>query len=405
MSYTLLQINSVINSGSTGRITEEIGQAAMASGWNSYIAFGRNDRDSQSHKIPIGNKFNVIKHGIESRLLDNHGFASRNATKLFVDQIKVINPDIIHLHNLHGYYLNVEVLFHYLAQTNIPVVWTLHDCWPFTGHCVHFSFVGCNKWQTHCEHCPQSKTYPTSLLADRSYKNYEFKQRLFTSVKNMTIVTVSDWLNEIVRNSFLKKYSIITIHNGINTLIFSPLDKSGFRRRYNLQDKFILLGVANVWSPQKGLNDFIELSKILSDKYRIVLVGLTMKQIKYLPDNIIGIERTESVQELAELYSTSDLFVNPTYEDNFPTTNLESMACGTPVITYRTGGSPEAIDNLTGVVVEQGNLNELVNAITLMQSNGKQFYSDACVERAHRLYRKENRYQEYIELYERLISM
>jgi glycosyltransferase involved in cell wall biosynthesis len=223
-------------------------------------------------------------------------------------------------------------------------------------------------------------------------------------MKNLTIVTVSDWLNEIVRNSFLKTHPVITIHNGINTSVFSPSDKTEFRDKYNLQNKFIILGVASVWSPRKGLKDFIELSKIIGNEYQIVLVGLAPKQIKQLPDNIIGVEKTESVQELAELYSTSDLFVNPTYEDNFPTTNLESLACGTPVITYKTGGSPEAIDNLVGLVIEQGNLNKLVNAIVSIKSNNKQFYSDACVKRAHRLYRKEDRYQEYITLYEKLLN-
>jgi glycosyltransferase involved in cell wall biosynthesis len=400
----LLQINSVINSGSTGRIAEEIGQTAMASGWDSYIAFGRNDRNSQSHKIHIGNKWDVIRHGVESRLLDNHGFASRNATRLLINNIKDIKPDIVHLHNLHGYYLNVAILFHYLSQTDIPVIWTLHDCWPFTGHCAYFSFAGCNKWQTHCEHCPQSKTYPASLLVDRSYKNYELKQRLFTSVKNLTIVTVSDWLNEIVRNSFLKTYPVVTIHNGINTSVFSPSDKTEFRNKYNLQNKFIILGVASVWSPRKGLKDFIELSKVIGNEYQIVLVGLAPKQIKQLPNNIIGVEKTESVQKLAELYSAADIVLNISYEETFGMTTAEGFACGTPSIVYDTTASPELVDESTGLVVEHGNINGLIDAIASIKNNSKQFYRDACVKRARRLYRKEDRYQEYITLYEKLLN-
>ena len=403
MKKKILQINTVINFGSTGRISEEIGLLAIQNGWDSYIAFGRYDRFSDSNKFRIGNDLDIIWHGIETRLFDRHGFSSVNATKQLIEKIKTINPALIHLHNLHGYYLNIEILFNYLSTVSIPVVWTFHDCWPITGHCSHFMFVNCNKWKTECYECPQKTRYPASYFIDRSKKNYVLKKELFNSLSNLTLVPVSEWLSSVLKESFLHKYPIKVINNGINTEVFKPSEGSAFRTKYSLDNKFILLGVASIWDERKGLKDFIELSKLLNSDYQIVLVGLTNKQIKQLPENILGIERTESVEGLADIYASSDVFINPTYEDNFPTTNLEALACGTPVITYKTGGSPEAIDDSTGIIVEQGNINKLVDAVNQIKSHGKQNYSDACVDRAHRLYRKEDRYKEYIDLYESLL--
>ena len=403
MMNKILQINSVVNSGSTGRIAEEIGQTAIAAGWESYIAYGRNNRPSQSELIKIGNDWDIRMHGLQTRLFDRHGLGSKSATRELIGKIDKIKPDIIHLHNIHGYYINIEILFKYLQETNIPVIWTFHDCWPITGHCSYFTFVGCEKWKNQCFSCPQKTSYPASWLIDRSEKNFILKKQLFTSLSNLTLVPVSEWLSGILKESFLRDYPIKIIHNGINTDVFKPSAGDAFRTKHHLENKFILLGVANMWSPRKGLRDFIALNNLLDNDYQIVLVGLTKKQIEQLPDNMLGIERTESVDELAEIYAASDVYVNTTYEDNFPTTNLESLACGTPVITYKTGGSPEAIDELTGIVVEQGNISKLMEAINQIKEKGKQSYTDACVNRAQRLYRKEERYREYIELYESLL--
>lgn len=400
----LLQINSVVNSGSTGRIAEEIAHTAIASGWESYIAFGRNERYSESNLIRIGNDLGIKMHGLQTRLFDRHGLGSVKSTKLFIQQVDKIKPDIIHLHNIHGYYINIEILFNYLSMVDVPVVWTLHDCWSITGHCTHFSYVGCEKWRTKCYSCPQKNEYPASLFIDRSEKNYILKNELFNSLSNLTLVPVSQWLSDILKDSFLQKYPSSVINNGINTSVFKPTGNNEIRERYGLQNKFILLGVASIWSQRKGLEDFIELSKTLGADYQIILVGLTRKQKDQLPVEILGIERTESVEELAELYASSDVYINTTYEDTFPTTNLESLACGTPVITYNTGGSPESIDESTGIVVEQGNISKLVEAIRVIKDNGKQYYSDACVNRVNRLYKKEDRYKEYIDLYESLIK-
>ena len=400
----LLQINSVVNSGSTGRIAEEIGQTAIAAGWESYIAYGRHARTSQSELIKIGSDWDIRMHGLQTRLFDRHGLASTAATREFVEQIKKIKPDIIHLHNIHGYYINIEILFRYLKDANIPVVWTFHDCWPMTGHCAYFTFVECDKWKTQCFSCPQKKGYPSSYFLDRSKQNYTQKRKLFTSVNDITIVPVSNWLADIVKQSYLKDYPIRVINNGIDVNVFSPQSGDGIRLKYGLADKFILLGVATAWGRRKGLHDFIELSKILKDDEIIVLVGLKEDQMKILPENIIGITRTESTQELAKFYSSADVFVNPTWEDNFPTTNLEALACGTPVVTYHTGGSPEALTPKTGFVVEQGDLASIRKAIDTVKSKGKAFYSAACRERATKMFNKNDRYAEYLQLYEQMLS-
>ena len=269
------------------------------------------------------------------------GFASKHATKKLLKFLDKINPDIVHLHNIHGYYLNIELLFNYLKEKQIRVIWTLHDCWSFTGQCAFFDYVGCDKWQTECKNCPMLSEYPKSFV-DSSKWNYQKKKELFTGL-NITLVTPSKWLASLVKNSYLKVYDVKVINNGIDLNVFKPTP-SNFREKYCLKDKKMILGVAGVWDRRKGLNDFIELSKLLDDNYVIVLVGLNDKQLDLLPHNIIGIKRTENQQELAGLYTTADVFFNPTYEDNYPTVNLESLACGTPVITYDTGGSPEFVD-------------------------------------------------------------
>jgi putative colanic acid biosynthesis glycosyltransferase len=235
----LLQINSVINSGSTGRIAEEIGQTAIDTGWESYIAYGRNERPSSSKLIKIGTDKDIKLHGLQTRLFDRHGLGSKGATTDFIRQIEKIGPDIVHLHNIHGYYINMEVLFHYLKKVNIPVVWTFHDCWPITGHCSHFTFVGCEKWKTQCYNCPQKTGYPASYLIDRSKKNFILKKELFNSLSNLTLVPVSQWLSGILKESFLQNYSIKVINNGVNTEVFRPSEVSDFRNKHGLIDKFV----------------------------------------------------------------------------------------------------------------------------------------------------------------------
>ena len=394
----VLQINSVCGIGSTGRIATDIHQILLEHGHESYIAYGRGDAINCENVIQIGNKFDNYSHVALTRILDKHGFGSVKATKEFIKNIETLNPDVIHLHNLHGYYLNIEILFDYLKKANKAVVWTLHDCWSFTGHCSHFDYIGCERWRTGCYECPEKKRYPTSKIADNSKSNYEKKKRIFTGIENLTIVTPSKWLADLVRQSYLKEYPVQVINNGIDLSVFRPT-KSDFKERYDLEKKFIILGVASIWGDRKGFKYFLELAAKIEDDEVIVLVGLSDKQKQNLPINIIAISRTNNIQELAEIYSMADVFVNPTLEDNFPTTNLESLACGTPVITFDTGGSVECIDKKTGIVVEKGDLNELREAINIIKTKKILFKKQELRERAQSFYNKHEKYFEYLNLY------
>lgn len=399
----VLQINSVCGIGSTGRIATDIHNNLIEQGHESYIAYGRDLPINCDNTIKIGTKLDNYTHVIETRILDRHGLGSRRATLRLIDEIKELDPNIIHLHNIHGYYVNIQILFNYLKETNKPVVWTLHDCWSFTGHCSHFDLIGCNKWQTGCFDCPQKKSYPSSILIDNSRNNYRIKKELFTGLNNLTIVTPSEWLANLVMKSFLKEYPIKVINNGIDLEIFKPT-KSNFREIYNIKNKFVILGVATAWGTSKGIDYFIKLSKLINEDEIIVMVGLTERQIKELPENIIGIARTNNAKELAEIYSDADVFINPTLSDTFPTTNLESLACGTPVITFNTGGSPECIDESCGFVVEKENLEELLVKIRVVKEKGKSNYSEECLQRAIFFYNKNDKFNEYIKTYSYLIS-
>jgi glycosyltransferase involved in cell wall biosynthesis len=394
----VLQINSVCGVGSTGRIATDIDKVLKKNGHKSYIAYGRGTGRDCDTTIKIGNNLDNYIHVVKTRLLDKHGLGSKRATIDFIKKIENLNPDIIHLHNIHGYYLNIKLLFEYLKNIKKPIVWTLHDCWAFTGHCAYFDYVDCQKWKTGCFSCPSKSSYPSSFFLDNSKNNYKEKSILFNGVSNMTIVTPSNWLACLVKQSFLDAYSVKVINNGVDLEVFTPTESS-FKRENGLQNKFIILGVANIWGKRKGFDYFIQLSSELKPDEVIVLVGLTEQQSKNLPNNIIGITRTESIKKLAQIYSSADVFVNPTLEDNFPTTNLEALACGTPLITFNTGGSVECIDEGCGYIVEKGDIQELINNFRKVKKMGKSHYSKGCINRAVELYNKNDRYKDYLELY------
>lgn len=348
----VLMINSVCGIRSTGRICTDLANAMTAEGHEVKIAYGRENVPEKYAKyaVRIGNDTDIKIHGIRTRLFDDHGFASRKVTKEFLLWADEYDPDMLWLHNIHGYYINVEMLFEWIkSRPDMQVRWTLHDCWAFTGHCTYFTMANCDRWKDHCHDCPQKTGYPSSYLFDRSYKNFEIKKKLFTGVKNMTLITPSKWLGELVKQSFLGEYPVQVIYNTIDTSVFKPTP-SNFKEKYGLEGKKIILGVASIWDERKGLPDFVKLSGMIDDSYAIVLVGVDEKQAKGLPQNITVIRRTDSTAQLAEIYTASDVFFNPTYEDNYPTVNLEAVACGTYVITYKTGGSPESAGEGAGVV-------------------------------------------------------
>ena len=392
---TLLQIDSCLGVGSTGRITESIGALAMERGWDCYIAHGsRYAGSTKMHSIPVVTKLGEYRHALRSLLFDAHGLGSVCETKRLIRKIEQIKPDIIHLHCVHGYYLNYKVLFEYLNSTDIPVVWTFHDCWAFTGHCAHFYNAGCLKWKDECGNCPLLNDYPRAFM-DNSKRNYKLKKKLFEKNHNLHIVSVSEWLSSLVKESFLKGKDNMVINNGIDINMFSPSPSS--------EEKPYILGVASSWNQSKGLFDFYKIREKLSEEeYDIIIVGLTKEQIQDLPPGIKGVSRTESVSALAELYSGAFAFVNPTYADSFPTVNMEALACGTPVITYRTGGSPEIIDESTGIVVEQGDIDAIVRAIRHLKD--APIASEACRLRAVSRYDKKERFMDYIRLYEKILN-
>lgn len=400
----VLIINVSANSGSTGRIAENIGRTAIANGFDSYFAYGRIARDSQCKLIRIGSDKDIRWHGLQSRIFDNQGFASTKATQLFVEKIKRIQPDIINIHNIHGYYANIDVLLNYLATTNIPVVWTLHDCWNFTGHCAFFDYAGCDRWKTHCHHCPRKTGYPSSYVFDSSSKNYEKKKALFGRMHNLHFVTPSQWLADLTKESFLSQFPVHVINNGLDLSVFKPIVNERTKSKMGIQlGQKVILGVASVWHKRKGLDDFIQLAKALPE-HKVVLVGLTEKQVKELPQGMVGVTRTENTRELAELYSMADVFVNPTYADNFPTTNIEALACGTPVVTYMTGGSPEAVSENTGMIVEKGNIVSLIISVKRILSYDRGTIGIECRKRAEQLYDQNKLFQDYINLFNIILN-
>ena len=380
----LLLINSNADVGSTGKICVHIANAYIERGWNVKIAYGRDISENATSNpmfYHITAPLNLQWHGICTRLFDRHGFASKIATKKFLKWANEYDPDVLWLHNIHGYYINVEMLFEWIkSRPNMKVKWTLHDEWSFTGHCPCFNEIRCEQWVTGCKKCPQKKDYPSSLFVDNCKGNYERKKKAFTGVKELSIITPSEWLANLVARSFLKEYHTKVVNNGIDISIFSP-SINEFKKINRCENKFVILGVAWGWGRKKGLDVFIELSKKMDDRFQIVLVGTNEAIDAQLPENIISIHRTHDQKELAQIYSAADVFVNPTREEVFGLVNVESLACGTPVITFDTGGSPECIDETCGYVVSVDDIDAMEKAIIRICEN-KPFSQNACIERA-----------------------
>ena len=342
-----VQLNSFYN-GSTGSIMRGLHSQLSSRGVDSYCFWGRRHESIDDHMQRCATKPEVYLHGVMTRLCDRMGFYSKWDTARLLRRLDEIDPDVVHLHNIHGYWVNIEMLFGWLAAHRCQVRWTLHDCWAFTGHCAHFTYAKCAQWKTHCAYsnsCPQLDTYPKTISKASCARNFEDKKRIFTSVppERMTLITPSQWLSNLVEESFLNGYPVEVRHNTIDRTVFKPTP-SAFREQYGIGDRFMILGVANPWTDRKGLGDFVRLARELdTDRCTLVLVGLSKKQVRELPEGIIGMTRTDSPQELSGIYSTADVFFNPTIEDNYPTVNLEAEACGTTVVTYDTGGCGETL--------------------------------------------------------------
>lgn len=405
---TVLQINVCNNVYSSGKIAGAIGDLAVKRGWDSYIAYQREYKESLSTPIVIGNWADWCLNGLGQRLFDNTGFGlgSYLSTKRLIKKIDEIKPDLIHLHVIVGYYLHFKLLFEYLATLDIPIVWTLHSCWELTGHCTHFDYEGCDRWKTECHDCPLKKEYPQSYFLDRSRKNYLQKKQLFTSPKDLHLVVVSQWLGKIVSESFLKDKPLDVIYNGIDLQAFSPSEDVGMlKKKYHMEGKFVALGVSSSWLPKKGLYDYYKLADILPPDTIIVMIGLSDRQIKSLPKNIIGIRKTTDIAELRDYYSLADVVLNLSYEETFGLTTVEGMACGTPSIVYDRTASPELVEEDTGFVVKAGDIISIFNRMNEIKRKGKVNYKGACRRRAEQCFDKDKNFQLYMDLYEKLVTI
>ena len=363
----ILMINVVCGIRSTGRICTDLATALEDQGHEVKIAYGREEvpEQFQRYAVRIGTDLDVEIHGVLARTLDASGFGSKSATKKFIEWVKDFDPDVIHLHNIHGYYINIEILFNYLRNCRKKIIWTLHDCWASTGHSAYCDAIGCEKWKTGCSHCPNLKEYPKSYL-DFSNRNWKRKRELFNEIPELTIVTPSNWLAGLVKASFLSDYPLTVIHNGIDTSQFYPL-KSDFREKYGIGNKFILLGVATTWEERKGLNDYYELASSIGNEYQVVLVGLSKTQLRRSPSNIIGLERTNNIRELVNIYCAADLYVNLSYDETFGLTNVEAQLCGKPVVGYDSGAMKESIAQ-GGIIVPRGDIPAVARAIHLIKN-------------------------------------
>lgn len=381
----VFQINTVCGSGSTGRIAVDLSKMLKEKGNQCCIAYSRGVAPANVESYRFGNKLEIYWHGIMTRITDRHGMYSKRATKKLIAKIREYNPDIIHLHNVHGYYLNIKLLFEFLASYRKPVVWTLHDCWSYTGHCSHYTCVSCDKWMNQCSECPLKKDYPGSLFLDNSVRNYLDKKDLFTSIEQLHLVTPSHWLKEEVEKSFFGQKSALhpngiactAVPNGIDItkFVYTASDK---RKELGIDNKKVILGVANVWTMQKGFVDFIELAKELDESYQIVMVGVDKKRSEQLPKNIIALERTKNIEELIEFYSIADVYFNSSIEETMGMTTGEAICCGTPVVAYRSTAVPESVGEGCGIVVEAGNVRAAKKAIVEICANKKQ-YKEACM--------------------------
>jgi putative colanic acid biosynthesis glycosyltransferase len=380
----IFELNTFCGMGSTGRIAADIADFAAQKGEQTIIGFGAGmpAQGTEMYALRIGGKTGRKWHGALRKLLDGEGYGSALATRKLIHFLKEYQPDVIHLHNLHGCFVNLRLLFRYLATAGVPVVWTLHDCWAFTGHCAYFDLVGCKRWQTVCHNCTQEAAYPTCIGIGGSKRNYRKKKKLFTSLPNLTLVTPCQWLAGLLPLSYLSRIPVRVIYNGVDRGTFAPVD-SDLRKRYGLENTYVALAVASEWDERKGLKYLYALAGLLGVEYRVVVIGLSKTQLRDLPAQILGLERTADAAELARWYSAADCLVNPTMEDNMPLVNLEAMACGTPVVAFATGGCPEVVTDGCGVVVARGDGAALAAAVKRVAPN-KAVCKDACLKQAER---------------------
>ena len=420
----IAQIN-VVSSLSTGRIAVQLCRLVSQHGHKALLCHSRDHAPKDIFSYRIGCMLDTYVHLGLARITDRAGFFSRFATKRLIRQLKLYKPDLIHLHNLHGYYLHLPTLFHYLKEVDIPVVWTLHDCWAYTGHCAYYTTaknapplqavrrrakqetVGCDRWMGGCGQCVLKRSYPSSWLMDQSARNWAEKRELFRGVKHMVLTTPSEWLKSEVKKSFLKDYPVYALPNGVDLATFRPCADESFMddviRSYGLErtgGRKLILSVAAVWDERKGLEDLIELSEKLGPEYCVAAVGLDEYQIQALPKNtVLGIKRTGNVHDLCALYTAADVYLSTSKEETMGMTLVEALACGTQVICYDATAMPEIVTDDVGEVAPLGDIEALADSVRHLCAEPKN--SADCMARAAE-YESSLRFQAYIELYEKM---
>lgn len=403
----VIQINAVYGYGSTGVIVKDIENALLEEGNESRIVYQHSNLvKTDINGLQMGNVVDWKIHAILTRVLGKQGYASGNSTKRLIKYLETEKPDIVHLHNLHANYININQLLSYLAKKNIATILTLHDCWFFTGKCFHFTMCGCEKWKIGCGKCPQNKEDVKSLFWDKSKQVFKDKKEKFQAIQNLTIVGCSDWIKNLAKESpIFRNKQLVRIYNGVDTDIFHPKKENKFRETYGLTGQFIILGMANKWLQDMNKETFRKIRETLLPDELIVIVGCSEEQKSELKQyfNVLSIGYISNRNKLAEIYSAADVFVNMTFEDTLPTVNMESICCGTPVITYNSCGSPELISpGITGYVIPQKSVKELRNAINRI----KQGFIDKekCAYVGKNKFDKRRQYKEYLQLYDRVLE-
>ncbi len=397
MSKKVIQINTVCY-GSVGNIMKQIEIALLNKGYDTISFYGRGNGYSNLPCERFGNFIGFWLHVVWTTITDKQGMQSYFATKKMITRLREENPDVIHLHNIHGYYLNYPLMFKYFRKEfSGRLVWTFHDCWPMTGHCPYFTMKKCERWKELCKNCPNRKLYPASWFADSSKSNYKKKKKMFSQIENMTIICPSVWMYNIVKESFLKNANSIVISNGIDLDIFYPRKENDLIKKYNIpNNKKIVLGVANIWEERKGFGIFIELAKAIGDNYIIVLVGVNKHQVNKMLPNMIGIEKTDSKEELAEIYSCANVFMNPSEEESFSLVTVEALACGTPVIALDNSAVKEMINGENGIVLHNPEIRDYVQAISECESRN---ISEDIICRSVQRYNIDNMTNAILEVY------
>lgn len=396
----IVQINAVYHFSSTGRTTEDMHLFLQKEGIDSYV-FCINEDKPGAGLFRMGNRLDHKAHAFLSRFTGLRAYFSKPATRQLVRHLDKIHPDIVVLRNLHTNFIHLPMIMTYLANNNIKTIWVLHDCWAYTGGCTHYTVRQCFRWQTECQNCPW-KGDNTSWFIDRSKKVFADRKMYFGAIKDLTIVGVSDWVTNEAKKSFLKDNAqrILRIYNWIDLDVFYPRDTADLKNKHSLSENdFVILGIAQIWSENKGLSLFLEMARTFPQT-KVIMVG-TLDAT--LPDNIIHVDAIDNTDLMAQYYSLADVLVNFSQQETFGKVAAEALACGTPVIANNNTAQPEVVGDC-GYVISNNSKEECFASIRKIMEQGKNSYSKKCVERARALFAKDDRLNDYLNLFKQILE-